>query len=95
MNIEVAKAAKREIDAAASHYWHVDRKVARRFREEILRALARIAEAPERWPVHLYGTRRVLLHRFPYSLVYRVLSDRVVIIAASHQHQRPGYWRER
>lgn len=36
-----------------------------------LDALAAIAEAPLRWPGYMHGSRRFLLLRFPFSVVYR------------------------
>ena len=41
------------------------------------------------------GTRRVLIRRFPYQLIYRVEGDEIVIYAVAHQKRRPGYWRKR
>ncbi|MCH7935415.1 MAG: type II toxin-antitoxin system RelE/ParE family toxin, partial [Gemmatimonadetes bacterium] len=41
------------------------------------------------------GTRRVLLHRFPYIVVYKELEDEILVVAFAHHKQRPGYWRDR
>ena len=39
--------------------------------------------------------RRRLVRQFPYSIVYRVESDRVFILAVAHWSRRPGYWKAR
>ena len=39
--------------------------------------------------------RRILLHRFPFSLIYAVEADDLVIVAVAHQRRQPDYWRER
>jgi toxin ParE1/3/4 len=39
--------------------------------------------------------RRILLHRFPFSLIYVVEPDAVLIVAVAHQRRRPDYWRDR
>ena len=39
--------------------------------------------------------RRVVVPRFPYSLVYRHDTDAIIILAVSHQRRKPGYWRRR
>lgn len=39
--------------------------------------------------------RRIILARFPYSLIYSVETDRIWIVAVAHHRRRPGYWRER
>ncbi len=33
------------------------------------------------------------MRRFPYGLIYRIQSDRVVIVAVMHLKRRPFYWR--
>jgi hypothetical protein len=45
--------------------------------------------------VNVNGTRRVLLRRFPYSIVFYDFEDEMVIIAFAHARRRPGYWRSR
>lgn len=40
-------------------------------------------------------TRRVLLRRFPYQIVYRLKPDDVVVVAVAHLKRRPGYWKNR
>ena len=42
-----------------------------------------------------YNTRRIVVHRYPYSVVYRADRDTLRIIAVTHQHRKPGYWRGR
>lgn len=39
--------------------------------------------------------KRLLLRRFPYSIVVRESDDEILVIAVAHQHRRPGYWRDR
>ena len=40
-------------------------------------------------------TRRVLVSRFPYQLVYRLRPSEIVIVAVAHLKRRPGYWKNR
>lgn len=39
--------------------------------------------------------RRILLARFPYSLIYSIESECIWVIAVAHHRRRPGYWQER
>jgi len=41
------------------------------------------------------NARRVLLRRFPYSIVFYENMDEIVIVAFAHSSRRPGYWRSR
>ena len=40
-------------------------------------------------------TRRALVLRFPYQVVYRLRPDEIVIVAVAHLKRRPGYWKTR
>ena len=40
-------------------------------------------------------TRRLLIARFPYQVVYRLTPTDTVILAFAHLRRRPEYWRER
>lgn len=41
------------------------------------------------------GLRRKLLYRFPFSLIYSVEPDAILIVAVAHFGRRPGYWQTR
>lgn len=62
---------------------------------EIEHALARIGEAPERYPLTRFGRRRFVLLNYPYDVVYRILAGEVEIIAVAHHSRKPAYWRGR
>jgi toxin ParE1/3/4 len=40
-------------------------------------------------------SRRYVLRRFPYSIIYRTSADQVQIVAVAHHRRRPGYWTKR
>jgi plasmid stabilization system protein ParE len=54
-----------------------------------------LLEAPQRWPFAA-GSRRVLMGRFPYALVYREISaEEIEIVAVAHLKRRAAYWARR
>jgi plasmid stabilization system protein ParE len=57
--------------------------------------LETISKAPQHWPKYLHGTRRFVLHRFPFAVIYLDDPDRVTIIAVAHSKRKPGYWKHR
>lgn len=93
--LEVLEAAADEALEATKWYRERSEDVALAFVAEVRDALDRIEEAPETWPRHHHGTQRKLLNRFPYEVVYRLLSDRILVVAIAHCKRRPGYWRRR
>ena len=40
-------------------------------------------------------SRRLIMRRFPYLLIYTLALDSVTIVAIAHQSRRPGSWRNR
>jgi hypothetical protein len=50
---------------------------------------------PLAWPVSGEGTRKCLLTRFPYLVIYGPLPDGLLVLAVGHQHRMPGYWPDR
>lgn len=62
------------------------------------RLLDRVREAlrarhmSRRTAPYLADTRRYLLRRFPFFVVFREVADRVQIVAVAHARRRPGYW---
>jgi plasmid stabilization system protein ParE len=68
------------------------------FLTEVERCVAEIAEHPTGWPVDPRDprARRIVMSRFPYSVVYVALpGGDLVIVAVAHAKRRPGYWQAR
>lgn len=42
-----------------------------------------------------HGKRRVIIPRFPYSIIYTVAAEEIRILAVAHHSRRPGFWRGR
>lgn len=90
------EAAAAEYEAAVNWYFERSQLAASKFASELSRAIEKIAEAPDRWPAYILNTRRYLLYRFPYAVVYRKLpSSTIQILAVAHTRRRPGYWKKR
>ena len=81
----------------ASYAWYHEKgtHLADVFEHEIERAIRLIIEAPKRWPIYQKIYRRVLVRRFPYSLIYQIRETDVVVMAVAHGHRLPGYWKRR
>jgi plasmid stabilization system protein ParE len=65
------------------------------FLDELERAMDQIAKHPYRYPEYEFGTRRMLMRRFPFLIVFRDSGASVDVIAVAHGRRRPGYWRDR
>jgi plasmid stabilization system protein ParE len=87
--------ASAEYEAAFDWDFARSQLAASKFAEELSRAIDTIAEAPQRWAESFHGTRKFLLPRFPFAVVYRELPSIVQVLAIARGRRRPGYWKER
>jgi plasmid stabilization system protein ParE len=57
--------------------------------------MALIAERPEIGTLISGSTRRVVVSRFPYQVVYHLSPADITIVAVAHLKRRPDYWKTR
>lgn len=93
--IEISDEAQAEIEEAVAYYEAIDPVLADDLLDRIERGLNRISDLPEAWPTYLFGTRRFLLRKFSYALVFRILNDHAYVVAFCHHSRKPGYWSDR
>lgn len=95
--VEFTPEALQEIDDAFEWYLERNLEAAEAFVHEVNRAAALIAGSPTVWPHFEAGTRRYVLRRFPYDIVYvyREIPSGIEVIAVAHHKRRPRYWRGR
>ena len=84
--------ADAEVTETHRYYWERSPAVADGFLLEVERALDEIAESPRRWPAYVAGTRRFVLQRFPFLIVYLARPRSIIVVAVAHGRRRPGYW---
>jgi len=77
--------------------WYRERspQAAEAFVNELCRAIEQISDHPKLYFVSEFGTRRILLRKFPYLVVFRETANGIEVIAVAHGRRRPGYWRHR
>jgi toxin ParE1/3/4 len=91
----VHPAALEEAQAAVEWYGQRSRRAAERFVDELDAAMDRIARNPAQYPSFDSRTRRMVLRRFPFVIIFRQTALRMEVIAIAHGRRRPGYWRDR
>ena len=65
------------------------------FLDDVQRVIDTIREHPELGRAVGKDLRQVLLHRFPFSLIYSTEKHATIVVAVAHQCRRPGYWKGR
>ena len=93
--IEYHPLVKLEIQESARWYDERMTGLGFEFLLEVKSAESKIQKNPYTWPNYEAGTKRFLLKRFPYAIIYLVTEDRIQIIAVAHCKRKPGYWKKR
>jgi len=95
MNVLFLEVAQQELDEAIDYYNHESPELGITFLEEILSTLKLILNHPKAWASCSKRTRRCLTQNFPYGVIYQIKKTKILIIAISHLHRKPNYWKNR
>ena len=95
MNYYYHPDARQEASTAVAYYAGISRDLGIGFLAELENSIERILGMPEAWAKHIGNTRRFLLHRFPYGIIYQIEPEQIQIVAVMHLHRKPGYWMAR
>ncbi|MBW1679310.1 MAG: type II toxin-antitoxin system RelE/ParE family toxin [Deltaproteobacteria bacterium] len=87
--------AETEFDRAIEYYEDSRSGLGLEFAQEVYVAIIRVIQFPDAWSPMSKNTRRCLVSRFPFGIIYQVKSDYVRIIAVADLRRRPNYWRDR
>jgi len=87
--------AEAEFDRAVEYYEQFRPGLGIEFAEEVYATITRIIQYPDAWSALSKNSRRCLISRFPYGVIYQIKSRSLRIIAVAHLNRRPGYWKER
>ncbi|HEX4264658.1 MAG TPA: type II toxin-antitoxin system RelE/ParE family toxin [Verrucomicrobiae bacterium] len=95
MNPAFHPEAIREFEEAVHFYKDRGHNLALRFTREVQKTISRVAAHPERWRILEDNTHRCFVNVFPYSVLYTIEADHVLVVAIMHHKRQPGYWHRR
>jgi plasmid stabilization system protein ParE len=87
--------ALEEIQEAFDWYEEQRPDLGREFLNAVRATLAAVEEAPRRYPKIRGETRRALVARFPYSILYIAEAERTIVTACFHGKRDPRRWHQR
>ena len=88
MRVEFHPSTVDDVNEAASRYGRARTGLDAEFRAEIDAVIERIARDPSQFPVVETKIRRCIVHRFPYSVLYRIVDPGLVRILVIRHHRR-------
>lgn len=95
MNYKFLPEADEEFREAARYYETEAPGVGLAFIAEVHRVISFVVSHPRSTKRVRGSIRSKVLFHFPYSLLYSIEPDLILIVAVAHQKRRPIYWRNR
>lgn len=89
------RAASVEFIEASAWYESKRFGLALEFMAEIDRCISQASEHPLQYAVVHKDIRRIVTHRFPYSVYFRAEEHRIVVLAVFHGSRNPAIWQTR
>jgi len=84
-------------DIKGSYLWYEDKLhgLGDRFLNELEDGYTAIQNFPDTWANFQYGFKRYILNKFPFSVLYKVTNEKIVVVAVMHNSRKPNYWLDR
>ena len=95
MRFEFHPEALSEFEAASDYYSLRQVGLELRFIDAVHTAIRHACNAPTRWRIFDEEIRRVLVHVFPYAVLYSIEDEFIYIVAVMPCYREPGYWKMR
>ena len=95
MNYSFHPSAKDELNLAIDYYEECQSGLGEEFAKEIFCTIQRIIQFPKGWSKLSKNTRRCLINRFPFGIIYHILENHINIIAIMQLNRKPNYWKDR
>ena len=95
MEVHFTEPASIELDDAIQFYELQLPGLGKKFFNEIEETMELILHFPLLWTSNTTHTRKAVLRKFPYNLIYSIYQNDIYIIAVAHQNRAPEYWIDR
>ncbi|WP_196799731.1 type II toxin-antitoxin system RelE/ParE family toxin [Thioalkalivibrio sulfidiphilus] len=100
MEVKVSREAARELEEAAAWYEKEESGLGERLIDAFEHATQLLKEpnppvTPVTGEAAGMGAKKLILHRFPFSLIAVQNQQTITVVAFAHHARKPGYWRKR
>ena len=93
--VDILPEARRDFDESFDWYSERSAITAERFASAVDAALGAVGTSPERFARVDDLHRECPVKRFPFRIIYRIVAERILVVAVAHAKRRPGYWKNR
>lgn len=91
----IRRAARAEFNEAFDWYEQQRPGLGVQFAERVQVVFDSIAAMPEMHAPVYRDVRKALVKPYPYSVIYRIRGNRVVVLAVFHSKRNPNIWKSR
>ncbi len=63
-----------------------------RFIVELEDGYSSIFDFPNLWANFQYGFKRYILNKFPFSIIYKISNNQIIVVSVMHNSRKPNYW---
>lgn len=95
MQIRFIEPASIELDDAIEYYEMQLNGLGKGFLDEVIETTGIISQFPDLFPKNSAHTRKAVLRKFPFNIIYALFDSDIYIIAVAHQNRQPEYWIDR
>ena len=97
MKYKVIVRPEAEDDLKEAFAWYEDKRagLGYDFLLQVDGGLNFIRKNPEIYPIEYKGTRKHLIKRFPYKIIYLVKEEKIIILTVIHGKRRPDLIKKR
>lgn len=86
-----------DAEVAEAAHWYEERRqgLGNEFLSAFAAATSSLRHNPKMYATVAENARRLVLRRFPYSVIYEIHGDEVVVLACFHESRDPREWQRR
>jgi plasmid stabilization system protein ParE len=95
MKLRILSVAEAEQVETATYYEADRAELGREFVDEFERTLGRILQHPMAWSPISERVRGCRMKRFPFSVIYHIGLQEILVIALQHHKREPRRWEDR
>lgn len=95
MKVGFLRPAELEFSDAVDYYNEQSDGLGYLLAAEVKKTIDRIIQYPEAWTSLSKRTRRCIVNKFPYALIYQQRQNSIIIVAMQNLHQHPDSWNSR
>ena len=94
MKITFLRPAEKELDEAFKYYESVQEGLGLKFQAEVAHSLSRVVKQPLSYQEIGKYSRRCLVHKFPYGVIYQYKEQpkKIIVVCIAHLHRKPDFW---